>query len=309
MSVPALGLLLKGSPEPWNFFWGEGKQGRDSSHPFPDCSPCSRSFYLPVKKETAKNGKRSHVEGSLSSGPRYGEVQFGLFTLTPAPGPAAACGSLHGTPTPTSLPWLCWMTQSACIMPTGVCGTLGGLWLFSLHLSAPSSFSSSGARGVLQFLSLLRWLFSELGSGRPHSWMHPLSKPSLYPPVPPDPQALDGLLSSLDVCPQLYSGPLHLSVPDWLCPLPFHPSTIVPSLKHRLQRNVAALAWKPLSASVLAVACQSCILIWTLDPMSLSTRWVPAVSYLGPRPWGGEEVWEEKFFILTALPMAMGEQT
>uniref|UniRef100_A0A2K5RP30 Aladin WD repeat nucleoporin n=1 Tax=Cebus imitator TaxID=2715852 RepID=A0A2K5RP30_CEBIM len=48
--------------------------------------------------------------------------------------------------------------------------------------------------------------------------------------------------------------------------------TIVPSLKHRLQRNVAALAWKPLSASVLAVACQSCILIWTLDPTSLSTR-------------------------------------
>ncbi|ERE83644.1 aladin [Cricetulus griseus] len=51
-----------------------------------------------------------------------------------------------------------------------------------------------------------------------------------------------------------------------------YPSTIVPSLKHRLQRNVAALAWKPLSASVLAVACQSCILIWTLDPTSLSTR-------------------------------------
>uniref|UniRef100_A0A8D2DVE4 Aladin n=1 Tax=Sciurus vulgaris TaxID=55149 RepID=A0A8D2DVE4_SCIVU len=49
-------------------------------------------------------------------------------------------------------------------------------------------------------------------------------------------------------------------------------STIIPSLKHRLQRNVAALAWKPLSASVLAVACQSCILIWTLDPTSLSTR-------------------------------------
>uniref|UniRef100_A0A8C5XGM4 Aladin WD repeat nucleoporin n=1 Tax=Microcebus murinus TaxID=30608 RepID=A0A8C5XGM4_MICMU len=47
---------------------------------------------------------------------------------------------------------------------------------------------------------------------------------------------------------------------------------IVPSLKHRLQRNVATLAWKPLSASVLAVACQSCILIWTLDPTSLSTR-------------------------------------
>lgn len=56
-------------------------------------------------------------------------------------------------------------------------------------------------------------------------------------------------------------------------------STIVPSLKHRLQRNVAALAWKPLSASVLAVACQSCILIWTLDPTSLSTSGSIFLSY------------------------------
>ncbi|RMB90334.1 hypothetical protein DUI87_33220 [Hirundo rustica rustica] len=49
-------------------------------------------------------------------------------------------------------------------------------------------------------------------------------------------------------------------------------SATVPSLKHRLQRNVASMAWKPLCASILAVACQSCVLVWHLDPTSLSTR-------------------------------------
>ncbi|XP_063997053.1 aladin isoform X2 [Pogoniulus pusillus] len=49
-------------------------------------------------------------------------------------------------------------------------------------------------------------------------------------------------------------------------------SATIPSLKHRLQRAVAALAWQPLSASIVAVACQSCVLLWHLDPTSLSTR-------------------------------------
>uniref|UniRef100_A0A8C6ULP4 Achalasia, adrenocortical insufficiency, alacrimia n=1 Tax=Neogobius melanostomus TaxID=47308 RepID=A0A8C6ULP4_9GOBI len=49
-------------------------------------------------------------------------------------------------------------------------------------------------------------------------------------------------------------------------------SATTPTLKHRLQRNVAALQWKPLCASGLAVACQSCILVWHVDPCSLSTR-------------------------------------
>ncbi|XP_029450944.1 aladin isoform X2 [Rhinatrema bivittatum] len=49
-------------------------------------------------------------------------------------------------------------------------------------------------------------------------------------------------------------------------------STTIPTLKHRLQKNVAAMLWKPLCASVLAVACQSCILVWHVDPTSLSTR-------------------------------------
>ncbi|XP_077368761.1 aladin isoform X1 [Festucalex cinctus] len=45
-----------------------------------------------------------------------------------------------------------------------------------------------------------------------------------------------------------------------------------PILKHRLQRSVAAVKWKPLCASGLAVACQSCLLVWHVDPCSLSTR-------------------------------------
>ncbi|KAH0629074.1 hypothetical protein JD844_010877 [Phrynosoma platyrhinos] len=49
-------------------------------------------------------------------------------------------------------------------------------------------------------------------------------------------------------------------------------SVTVPILKHRLQRNVASMAWKPLCASILAVACHSCVLVWHLDPTSLSTR-------------------------------------
>uniref|UniRef100_A0A8C8EQ42 Aladin seven-bladed propeller domain-containing protein n=1 Tax=Oncorhynchus tshawytscha TaxID=74940 RepID=A0A8C8EQ42_ONCTS len=49
-------------------------------------------------------------------------------------------------------------------------------------------------------------------------------------------------------------------------------SATTPTLKHRLQRSVAALQWKPLCASALAVACHNCLLVWHVDPTSLSTR-------------------------------------
>ncbi|XP_068188566.1 aladin isoform X2 [Antennarius striatus] len=49
-------------------------------------------------------------------------------------------------------------------------------------------------------------------------------------------------------------------------------STTTPTLKHRLQRSIAAVQWKPLCASVLAVACQNGLLVWHVDPCSLSTR-------------------------------------
>ncbi|XP_062855582.1 aladin isoform X2 [Trichomycterus rosablanca] len=49
-------------------------------------------------------------------------------------------------------------------------------------------------------------------------------------------------------------------------------STTTPTLKHRLQRSVSAVGWKPLCASALAVACHTCLLVWHVDPNSLSTR-------------------------------------
>ncbi|XP_053373470.1 aladin-like isoform X2 [Mercenaria mercenaria] len=47
---------------------------------------------------------------------------------------------------------------------------------------------------------------------------------------------------------------------------------LVPILKHKLQKNIACLDWQPNSSSVLAVGCQSCILIWHVEPTSLATR-------------------------------------
>ncbi|KAJ8336407.1 hypothetical protein SKAU_G00376270 [Synaphobranchus kaupii] len=49
-------------------------------------------------------------------------------------------------------------------------------------------------------------------------------------------------------------------------------SATCPTLKHRLQRSVSALQWKPLCATALAVACHNCLLVWHVDPTSLSTR-------------------------------------
>lgn len=46
-------------------------------------------------------------------------------------------------------------------------------------------------------------------------------------------------------------------------------STLVPILKSKLQRGVSCVGWRPLSASEIAVGCESCILIWTVDPNSV----------------------------------------
>lgn len=46
-------------------------------------------------------------------------------------------------------------------------------------------------------------------------------------------------------------------------------SNLVPILKSKLQRGVTCVAWRPLSASEIAVGCESCILIWTVDPNSV----------------------------------------
>lgn len=71
-------------------------------------------------------------------------------------------------------------------------------------------------------------------------------------------------MSAVEVCLDQYL--------NWSVPFLLPPSATTPTLKHRLQRNIAAVQWKPLCASALAVACQNCLLVWHVDPCSLSTR-------------------------------------
>uniref|UniRef100_V5I152 Putative aladin n=2 Tax=Ixodes ricinus TaxID=34613 RepID=V5I152_IXORI len=47
---------------------------------------------------------------------------------------------------------------------------------------------------------------------------------------------------------------------------------IVPLLKHKSQRNITDMAWKPYCSSLLAVACQDGVVLWQLDPMPLIGR-------------------------------------
>lgn len=47
---------------------------------------------------------------------------------------------------------------------------------------------------------------------------------------------------------------------------------LLPTLKHSQQKGISDLAWQPYMASVLCVACQDCIVVWTIDPSSLITR-------------------------------------
>ncbi|MCL4136203.1 UNVERIFIED_CONTAM: hypothetical protein GTU68_044834, partial [Idotea baltica] len=48
--------------------------------------------------------------------------------------------------------------------------------------------------------------------------------------------------------------------------------SLTPLLKHRLQKQITQIQWMPYCASILAVGCQSGILLWTLDPISVVTR-------------------------------------
>jgi len=49
-------------------------------------------------------------------------------------------------------------------------------------------------------------------------------------------------------------------------------SNIKPLLKHKKQKQVACMAWRPFSASELAIGCASGVLIWTVDPLSVVAR-------------------------------------
>ena len=49
-------------------------------------------------------------------------------------------------------------------------------------------------------------------------------------------------------------------------------------IRHSSQKDISALAWRPLSASHLAVGCALGVAVWTVDPSSLGTR--PSASCL-----------------------------
>lgn len=65
-------------------------------------------------------------------------------------------------------------------------------------------------------------------------------------------------------------------------------NSLVPVLKHKLQKSITCVEWKPLSASVLAVGTQAAVLIWSVDPSSFSTRpssgAVQVLAYSGHNP-------------------------
>ena len=61
---------------------------------------------------------------------------------------------------------------------------------------------------------------------------------------------------------------------------------VSPVLKHKQQRGVTCLAWRPFLASELAVGCLSAILIWTVDPLSVVARPSANCVYILPTPQG-----------------------
>lgn len=49
-------------------------------------------------------------------------------------------------------------------------------------------------------------------------------------------------------------------------------SSLIPILKCQNQTLVSCLAWRPFSASELAVGCDRSVIVWTVDPNSVVTR-------------------------------------
>lgn len=49
-------------------------------------------------------------------------------------------------------------------------------------------------------------------------------------------------------------------------------NNLIPILKCKQQKNITCLAWRPMSNADIAVACESGIIIWNVDPNSMVTR-------------------------------------
>lgn len=77
------------------------------------------------------------------------------------------------------------------------------------------------------------------------------------------------------LCWHPYSTKIAVATSDDLVRIYSNESSLIPLLKCKQQKNVTCLAWRPMSNSELAVGCDSCIIIWHIDPASIvSDDWI-----------------------------------
>uniref|UniRef100_A0A4W6F2L4 Achalasia, adrenocortical insufficiency, alacrimia n=1 Tax=Lates calcarifer TaxID=8187 RepID=A0A4W6F2L4_LATCA len=154
-----------------------------------------------------------------------------------------------------------WMRSAAAWRDGGLTGLLTEIT--NSHTEVPKWLSvSSGCT-----LALLRWISSFHGSLFPHLTLSSEDMIAEFSQV----------LNWSDCVVRAFSWHPHtdkfaVALLDDSIKIYNPKSATTPTLKHRLQRSVAAVQWKPLCASALAVACQNCLLVWHVDPCSLSTR-------------------------------------
>ncbi|MEQ2170881.1 hypothetical protein GOODEAATRI_004885, partial [Goodea atripinnis] len=153
-----------------------------------------------------------------------------------------------------------WMRSAAAWRDGGFTGLLNEVT--TSHAEVPKWLSvTSGC-----ILALLRWVSSFHGSLHPHVTLSSEDMISEFSQVLNWP---DCVVRAFAWHP--HTDKFAVALLDDSIKIYNPKSSISPTLKHRLQRNVAAVQWKPLCASVFAVACQNCLLVWNVDPCSLST--------------------------------------
>ncbi|KAG1665309.1 Aladin [Nymphon striatum] len=121
--------------------------------------------------------------------------------------------------------------------------------------------------------AVIRWMYSLHGSLYPHL---SLSNEDMVAEYSSTSQWKKSLIRCLAWHP--FINKCAMALQDDSIFIETYGSAVKPVLKYRTQKNVADLAWRPFSSSQLAVASQSSILIWTIDPSSLITRTLWCVS-------------------------------
>lgn len=66
-----------------------------------------------------------------------------------------------------------------------------------------------------------------------------------------------------------YSTKLALACLDDVVRIYSTDSSSTPLLKCKQQKNITCLAWRPMTVSDIAVGCDTCIIVWNIDPSSV----------------------------------------